>query len=88
MEPQAECILVLIGTTPEGEKELLGLQVRLRERPELAGIAGRPQGSRPDDRAGTGHRRRLPWLLEGARGGVAADPAPALHRAQNRQRAR
>ncbi len=27
MEPQAECILVLIGATPEGRKELLGFQV-------------------------------------------------------------
>jgi len=86
MEPQAECILVLIGATPEGKpegkKELLGLQVGLRERPELAGTAGRPQGSRPDHRAGTGYRRRLPWLVEGVRGGVADDPASALHRAQ------
>jgi len=27
MEPQAECMLVLIGATPEGRKELLGFQV-------------------------------------------------------------
>ena len=27
MEPQAECMLVLIGATPEGKKELLGFQV-------------------------------------------------------------
>jgi putative transposase len=32
MEPQAECMLVLIGATPEGKKELLGFQVGLRER--------------------------------------------------------
>ena len=31
MEPQAECILVLIGATPEGKKELLGLQTGMRE---------------------------------------------------------
>ena len=31
MEPQAECMLVLIGATPEGRKELLGLQVGVRE---------------------------------------------------------
>jgi putative transposase len=31
MEPQAECMLVLIGATPEGKKELLGFQVGLRE---------------------------------------------------------
>ena len=31
MEPQAECMLVLIGATPEGKKELLGFQVGVRE---------------------------------------------------------
>ena len=31
MEPQAECILVIIGATPEGKKELLGFQTGQRE---------------------------------------------------------
>jgi len=31
MEPQAECMLVLIGATPEGKKERLGFQVGVRE---------------------------------------------------------
>jgi len=31
MEPQAECILVLMGATPEGKKELIGFQTGLRE---------------------------------------------------------
>ena len=31
MEPQAECMLVLIGATPEGKKELIGFQVGVRE---------------------------------------------------------
>jgi transposase-like protein len=31
MEPQAECMLVLVGATPEGRKELVGFQVGLRE---------------------------------------------------------
>jgi putative transposase len=31
MKPQAECMLVLIGATPEGRKELLGFQVGVRE---------------------------------------------------------
>src|SRR5436305_4646955 len=31
MEPQADCMLVLIGATPEGKKELLGFQVGVRE---------------------------------------------------------
>jgi transposase-like protein len=36
MEPQAECMFVLIGATPEGKKELLGFQV---------GEAGQGSGS-------------------------------------------
>lgn len=31
MEPQAECMLVLIGATPEGKKELIGFQAGQRE---------------------------------------------------------
>jgi transposase-like protein len=31
MEPQADCMLVLIGATPEGKKELVGFQVGMRE---------------------------------------------------------
>jgi putative transposase len=31
MEPQAECVLVLIGATPEGKKELVGFQTGMRE---------------------------------------------------------
>src|SRR3954447_21184848 len=31
MEPVAECMLVMIGATPEGRKELLGFQVGVRE---------------------------------------------------------
>ena len=31
MEPQAECMLVIIGATPEGKKELLGFQTGQRE---------------------------------------------------------
>lgn len=31
MEPQAECMLVLIGATPEGKKELVGFQTGYRE---------------------------------------------------------
>ena len=31
MEPQAECMLVIIGATPEGKKELIGFQAGMRE---------------------------------------------------------
>ena len=50
MEPEAECILVIIGATPEGRKELLGFPVGIRESAQswraLAGVAGRRQGPR------------------------------------------
>ena len=31
MEAQAECMLVILGATPEGKKELVGFQVGVRE---------------------------------------------------------
>jgi putative transposase len=31
MEDHSECMLVLIGATPEGQKELIGFQVGVRE---------------------------------------------------------
>src|SRR5215210_7089128 len=40
MEDQAECILVLIGATPEGRKELVGFQVGVRERVERSKAGG------------------------------------------------
>src|ERR1700710_925089 len=49
IEPQAECMLVLIGATPEGRKELLGFQGGVGEKcAKLARAASRPQGPRPD----------------------------------------
>src|SRR5215216_1764473 len=47
MGPQAECMPVLIGATPEGRKELVGFQVGVRESAQggLAGAAGRPEGA-------------------------------------------
>lgn len=37
MEPEAECMLVVIGATPEGRKELVGFQVGRRESARDAG---------------------------------------------------
>jgi len=42
MEPQAECMLVLIGATPEGKKELLGFQVGEAGQGSVGVAAGRP----------------------------------------------
>src|SRR4051795_12360799 len=66
---------------PKGTARLPGRGTR--ERAELAGAAGRPQGARPGDRARAGSRRRSARLLEGAGGGLAHNPASALHRAQD-----
>ncbi len=50
MEPQAECMLVLIGATPEGRKELLGFQVGVRESAQSWGSPARA-GIDPTDTA-------------------------------------
>ena len=59
MEPQAECILVLIGATPEGKKELLGLQTGMRESGQswkelLADLKARGLATAPDIAVGDG----------------------------------
>ncbi len=80
VEPQAECMLVLIGATPEGKKEVLGFQVGIREsaqswRELLVDLKARGLSNHP----GGSHRRRRTRLLEGARRGLPDNPASALH---------
>jgi len=55
----AECILVIIGATPEGKKELIGFQVGLRESAQswhelLADIKGRGLSMAPEIAVGDG----------------------------------
>ena len=59
MEPQAECILVVIGATPEGKKELIGFQVGTREstqswRELLVDLKNRGLGVPPELAVGDG----------------------------------
>ena len=59
MEPEAECILVIIGATPEGRKELLGFQVGIREsaqswRELLVGVKARGLAIAPEVAVGDG----------------------------------
>ena len=59
MEPQAECMLVLIGATPEGKKELVGFQVGIREsaqswRELLVDLKGRGLAIAPELATGDG----------------------------------
>lgn len=59
MEPQAECMLVILGATPEGKKELVGFQVGVREsaqswRELLVDIKARGLGVPPEIAVGDG----------------------------------
>jgi putative transposase len=59
MEPQAECMLVLIGATPEGKKELVGFQVGVRENAQswrelLVGLKARGLAIAPELATGDG----------------------------------
>ena len=59
MEPQAECMLVIIGATPEGRKELVGFQVGTREsaqswRELLVGLKARGLAIAPELAIGDG----------------------------------
>jgi putative transposase len=59
MEPQAECMLVVIGATPEGNKELVGFQVGTREsaqswRELLVGLKARGLAIAPELAVGDG----------------------------------
>ena len=59
MEPNAECMLVLIGATPEGKKELIGFQVGMREsaqswRELLVGLQARGLAVAPELAVGDG----------------------------------
>ena len=59
MEPTAECMLVVIGATPEGKKELMGFQVGVREsaqswRELLVDIKARGLAAAPEIAVGDG----------------------------------
>jgi hypothetical protein len=83
----AECMLVLIGATPEGKKELVGFQVGVRESAQswrdcwsdlkARGLAIAPELATGDGRSASGRRSRRSSL----------DPAPAVLGAQDRERA-
>ena len=59
MESQAECMLVIIGATPDGKKELLGFQVGFRESAQswkelLVGLKGKGLTIAPELATGDG----------------------------------
>src|SRR4030088_1842024 len=85
LEEAAQCLLVIIGATPEGKKELVGLIDGVRERAIVERAPPRPQTAGACDGTRARGRRRRPRLLAGGRGGVAEDTRPALLGAQDRQ---
>ncbi len=91
LEDTKQCILVIIGATPEGKKELLGFTDGGREsaqdwRELLLDLQNRGLEPRSGGRARTRRRRRRAWLLEGARRAVADHTRATLLGAQDRQR--
>lgn len=68
MESNAECMLVILGATPEGKKELVGFQVGVRESAQspLSGFAGKPL---PVDGTRTSGRHQGPRPLGPAENG-------------------
>ena len=86
LEEQAQCILVIIGATPEGRKELIGFTDGMREssqswRDLLLDLKRRGLRYALAD---CGRRWRA-RVLEGARRGVADNPRATLLGAQDRQ---
>ena len=87
LEDDAQCLLVIIGATPEGKKELVGLIDGVRESTQSwrellldlkrRGLAMGPELAVADGALG---------FLEGDRGSVVPDARPALLGAQDRER--
>src|SRR5580692_6818132 len=74
LEEQAQCILVIIGTTPEGRKELVGFTDGIRESSQSwRDLLLDFEASRPDNGAADSGRGWRARVLEGPRRGVADD---------------
>ena len=88
LEDDRLCTLVMIGTRPDGEKELLAVEDGYRESAESWKTrAARSQAAR-DGRAGAGGGRRRAGVLGRGPRGVARDARAGLLVSQARQRAR
>ena len=89
LEDEAQCILVIIGATPEGKKELIGFQTGMRESAsKLEGPARRFEGARLCRSRPSRRRRWRARVLEGPRRGVPDDASSAMLVAQDIERAR
>ena len=86
LEDDAQCLLVIIGATAEGKKELVCLPYGIRESAQswkelLLDLKRRGL----DDRTATCRRLWCARILEGNRRGVAEDESATLLGAQNRE---
>lgn len=89
LEDDRQCILVLMGATADGKKEVIALTDGYRESGGVVeGLAPGLQGTGPDDGSAAGDRRRQPRLLESPAEGLSHDSGATLLGAQDGQRAR
>ena len=82
-------MLVLIGATPEGKKELLGFRTGMRESAQswkelLVDLKARGLSMAPEIAVGDAR----PGVLEGSRRGVPVDAPSAMLAAQDAERSR
>ena len=89
LEEDRQCILVLMGATADGQKELIAIADGYRESEQswmelLLDVKSRGLV----DRSEAGHRRRRLGLLEGPAEGLSDHPHAALLGPQDGQRAR
>ncbi len=86
LEDEKQCILVIIGATPEGKKELAGFTDGARESAhDWRGLLLDLKRRGPFRRTGTGRRRWSLGILEGPRRGLAVHARTALLGSQDRQ---
>jgi putative transposase len=78
LEDAAQCILVVIGATPEGKKELVALSDGYRESEASWGSVVGPKVEGLEHRSPLGDWRRRPRLLESAAAGLRYDAQSAL----------
>ena len=89
LEEDRPCILVLMGATEDGQKELLAIVDGYRESEQswTELLVGR-EVTRPHGRSEAGHGRRRLGLLEGLAQGLSQDQSAAVLVPQERQRDR
>jgi len=78
LDDERQCLLVIIGATTDGRKQLLAVHDGFAKRAVLDRSPGGSQGARPGDRSQAGRGRRRVGLLGGAAQGLCRDARAAL----------